>query len=294
MLPNAQKTRRVDTAQDSDYTSSDMREAAGRPARETSDRSAQATERVVDHLRRLIDSGKLRPGDRLAPERELATQLGVSRPSVRTALRALAAMRVIESRHGSGTFIPAGPPILGTDSLRFLAALHHFDWASVFEARRILESSIAALAAERATGEDLATMAEHVAAMFSTIDDPLAFSGHDQSFHVAVAQACHNPILSLVAQKVAALALEQRRATPHRGTDLKVAAERHRQVYLAIRARDPERAHSAMAQHLAVASEATREEEGNRPAGALPVALPKKRATRPTLRTPRPSRSGKG
>lgn len=285
MLPNAQRTRRVDTVQTQVYTSNGTREAP--------DRSAQATERVVDHLRRLIDSGKLRPGDRLAPERELATQLGVSRPSVRTALRTLSAMRVIESRHGAGTFIPAGPPMLGTDSLRFIAALHHFDWVSMFEARRILEASIAGLAAERATGEDLAVMAEHVAGMFSTIEDPLAFTGHDQAFHTAVAQACHNPILSLLAQKVATVALEKRRATAHRGTDRKIAAERHRQVYLAIRARAPERAHTAMTQHLMVASEAmAKEEEGSKTVVA-PVALPKKRGPRAVARAPRPGRSGR-
>jgi len=77
-------------------------------------------------IRALIDRGRLRPGDRLPAERELATQIGVSRPSVRAGLHALAAMGVVRSRHGSGTYIPDGPPLLGSEPLSFLAALHGF------------------------------------------------------------------------------------------------------------------------------------------------------------------------
>ena len=67
-----------------------------------------STEQVVSHVRDLIERGELRPGDRLPAERDLATQIGVSRPTVRAGLRALAAMGVVQSRHGSGTYIPPG------------------------------------------------------------------------------------------------------------------------------------------------------------------------------------------
>ena len=96
-------------------------------------------EQVVAHLRRLIERGKLRPGYRLPPERGLAKQIGVSRSSVRAGLRSLTAMRVLETRHGAGTFVTAGPPTLGTEPLRFLAALHGFSADDMFEARRTLE-----------------------------------------------------------------------------------------------------------------------------------------------------------
>ncbi len=234
----------------------------------------------MDHLRRLIDAGKLRPGDRLVPERELAAQLGVSRPSVRTALRTLAAMRVIESRHGAGTFIPAGPPRLGADSLRFIAALHRFDGSSMVEARRILEAIVASLAAQRATGEDLAIMAEHITGMLSSVDDRVAFSAHDEAFHAAVAQACRNPVLGVLVQKVVTVASEERQADV-REPDWKASAERHRQIYLAIRARDPGRAHAAMAHHLSVGARITPPDEAG---GGKPVPasgrVPKKRAPR--------------
>src|SRR6476646_3496812 len=98
-----------------------------------------STEQVVAHVRGLIDRGSLTPGDRLPAERDLARQIGVSRPTVRAGLRALAAMGVVQSRHGSGTYIPTGPPTLATEPLRFLAALHGFTRDDMYEARRTLE-----------------------------------------------------------------------------------------------------------------------------------------------------------
>ena len=86
----------------------------------------QSVDQVVRHVALLIERGELRPGDRLVPERELAEQLGVSRPTVRAGLHALAAMGVTESRQGAGTFITEGPPKLGAGPLSFLAALHGF------------------------------------------------------------------------------------------------------------------------------------------------------------------------
>ena len=98
---------------------------------------------VVQHVRALIERGELRPGDRLPPERELAVQLGVSRPSVRAGLRSLAAIGVLQTRHGAGTFITDGPPTLGSEPLSFLAALHGFTRDEMFEARRALEVGVA-------------------------------------------------------------------------------------------------------------------------------------------------------
>jgi DNA-binding transcriptional regulator YhcF (GntR family) len=134
-----------------------------------------STDQVVAFVRDLIVRGRLRPGDRLPGERELATQIGVSRPSVRAGLHALAAMGVVRSRHGSGTYIPDGPPALGSEPLSFLAALHGFTRDEMYEARRILEVEAAGLAAERATSEHLATLAEEVAGMFANRDNPQLF-----------------------------------------------------------------------------------------------------------------------
>jgi len=215
-------------------------------------RPSPSTEQVIAHVRDLIGRGHLRTGDRLPPERHLVTQLGVSRPTVRAALRALAAMGVVEARHGSGTYIPGGPPKLDSQALSFLAALHGFTSDEMFEARRVLEVSAAGMAAERATGNDLAAIAEEVASLFANMDDPQLFLVHDMQFHRAVAAASGNPIVASLIEMVSTLFFEHRRATASRATDrnLRDAADMHRRIYLAIRKRDAEQARTLMDDHL--------------------------------------------
>jgi GntR family transcriptional repressor for pyruvate dehydrogenase complex len=215
-----------------------------------------STEQVVAFVRALIERGRLRPGDRLPAERELATQIGVSRPSVRAGLHALAAMGVVRSRHGSGTYIPDGPPLLGSEPLSFLAALHGFTREEMYEARRILEVEAAGLAAHRASSDHLATLADEVAGLFANRDNPNAFLVHDINFHRAVADAAGNPIVGALVHMVSALYYERRRETAARASDsdLRDAAEAHRRIYQSIRARDGEAARRAMNDHLVQAA----------------------------------------
>jgi GntR family transcriptional repressor for pyruvate dehydrogenase complex len=221
-----------------------------------STRGEGSTEQVVAFVRSLIDRGRLRPGNRLPGERELAAQIGVSRPSVRAGLHALAAMGVVRSRHGSGTYIPDGPPSLGSEPLSFLAALHGFTREEMYETRRILETEAAGLAAERATSDHLATLAEEVAGLFANRDNPHQFLVHDINFHRAVADAAKNPIVGALVGMVSGLYYERRKATAERASDsdLRDAAEAHRRIYQAIRARDGEGARRAMSAHLLQAS----------------------------------------
>jgi len=215
-----------------------------------------STEQVVAHIRQLIERGQLRPGDKLPAERDLATKIGVSRPTVRVGLHALAAMGVVKSRHGSGTYIPEGPPTLDSEPLSLLAALHGFTREEMYEARRLLEVGAAGMAAERATPEQLATLADEVANLFAALDDPLRFLVHDITFHRSVAAASGNPIIGALVEMVSALYYERRRETAKQASDrdLKEAAELHRRIYQAIRARDPEAARNAMNEHLLRAS----------------------------------------
>jgi GntR family transcriptional repressor for pyruvate dehydrogenase complex len=214
------------------------------------------TEQVVEHVRGLIERRALRPGDRLPAERELAIQIGVSRPTVRAGLRALAAMGVLQSRHGSGTYIPAGPPILASEPLSFLAALHGFTREDMYEARRILEVGAAGLAAERATHDQMAAIAEEVASLFATMHDPMRFLVHDIAFHRKVATASGNQIVASIVEMVSTLYYERRRRTAEQASDrdLRDAAEMHRRIYQAIRSRDAEAARIAMHEHLVQAS----------------------------------------
>jgi len=215
-----------------------------------------STGQVVSYVRSLIEKGELRPGDRMPAERDLATHIGVSRPTVRAGLRALAAMGVVQSRHGSGTFIPAGPPSLGTEALSFLAALHGLTREEMYEARRILEVGAAGLAAERATPDQVATLSEEVAGMFASMEDPGLFLVHDINFHRTVAAASGNPIVATLVEMVSALYYESRRETAARASDrdLRDAAEMHRRIYQAIRAHEAETARQTMHAHLVQAS----------------------------------------
>jgi GntR family transcriptional regulator, transcriptional repressor for pyruvate dehydrogenase complex len=223
---------------------------------------------VVEHVRRLIEDGQLRRGDRLPPERELALQVGVSRPSLRYGLRTLQAMGVIRARQGSGTFVADGPPRLSEGPLRFLAALHGISRDEMFQARRVLEVGAAGLAAEHADPEQMARMAEEVASMFAAMDSPQEFLVHDVQFHRAVAAASGNRILSTLIDTVAELVYEVRRTTVERAKDLRESAEMHRRIYRAVKAGDPERARREMAEHLDLARQAqAREEVSERPRG---------------------------
>src|SRR5262245_64983204 len=223
---------------------------------------------VVAHVRTLIDHGTLKPGDRLPPERDLAHHVGVSRPTVRAGLRTLAALGVVRSRRGSGTYIPVGPPTLGAEALSFLAALHKFTVDDVFEARRILEVGAAGLAAERATPEQLASLADEVASLFASMNDPQRFLVHDINFHRALAAASGNPIIATVVEMVSALYYEQRRETAQQASDrdLRDAAGSHREIYQALRARDPDAARHAMNEHLLKASAYQAQERDKRQA----------------------------
>lgn len=219
-----------------------------------------AAQQVVDFIHGMIASGACRPGDRLPPERELAGQVGVSRPSVRAGLQALAAMGVVETRHGSGTYISEGAPLLGSSQLHLLATLHGFSEHELFEVRRVLEVDVAGLAAERATADHLAAISEEVMEMFASRDNPMVFLVHDIRFHRAVAHASGNPVLAALVDMVAELFYQQRRETVERWKGAAEATEHHRRIYQAIRDHDRTRARHEMDVHLSWAEEVQRRE----------------------------------
>jgi GntR family transcriptional regulator, transcriptional repressor for pyruvate dehydrogenase complex len=215
-------------------------------------RDRTTAELVVDAVRGQIERGQLRPGQRLPPERELAAKLGVSRPSVRAGLRTLATLGVVRTRHGSGTYVTDGPPRLDVRPLRMLAALHGFHRHHLGEARRLLEVSVAGLAAERAAGEHLTAMADQVSGMFGTVDDPQGFAAHEARFHKAIAVAGGNPILAAVLEMLTRLFFENSRALAGTSAeDRRALALLHRSIYHAVRSGDAERARREMALHLA-------------------------------------------
>src|SRR5215475_6548186 len=227
------------------------------------ERRGQTSEGVVMHLRGMIHRGELRPGDRLPPERDLAKLLGVSRPTLRAGIRSLAAVGVLQSRQGAGTFVvnSDGPPALDSSPLRLMAALHGFTSSEMFEARQSIESAMAALAAERASLDHMVSMAEEIAGMYASLDETEQYLIHDMRFHQTVAAASGNRILTALMNMVATILFEVRSKTVKRARDLKESAEMHRSIYRAIRDRNPEAARDAMRDHLVLAQQAQEQEE---------------------------------
>ena len=228
---------------------SEVAHAPRTPQRDAGGHS-QLTMQVVDHVRQLISSGELKPGDRLPPERELARKLKISRSSLRAGIGFLAAMGVLKSRHGAGTFVSSGPPALDSSSFNVLGALHGFLPWQMFEARLVIEANVACLAAERATGDHIAELAEEVAEMYASMDDPQEYLIHDVRFHRTISRAAGNPILGALMETISASLYDTRRRTVGNTSDLKVSAEMHREIYRAIRTRNGAAAKKAMEEHL--------------------------------------------
>lgn len=211
------------------------------------------TMQVVNHLRSLIENGALKPGDKIPPEREFARSLNVSRASLRTGIGYLAAMGVMKVRHGVGTFVSDGPPEFTKASFSLMGALHGFQSWQMFETRLILESNLAALAAERGKEEHHTALAEEVAEIFASVNDPTDFLIHDVLFHRILAQASGNPILAALMETITSALYEKRRKTVEHSIDLRESAEMHRKIYRAVRARDAVEARKLMEQHLRLA-----------------------------------------
>lgn len=230
---------------------------------------------VVNHMRSLIENGTLKPGDKIPPERDFARTLNISRASLRAGIGYLAALGVLKIKHGVGTFIADGPPEFNHASLSFIGALHGFQSWQMFEARILLECGLAALAAERGREEHHAAMAEEVAEMFASIENPGEYLIHDVLFHRTIAQASGNPILAAIMETVTSSMYDKRRKTVERATDLRESAEMHRKIYRAIRARKPAEAREMMEQHLHMAQAA---QGAERPTKASAVVSEKSKA----------------
>jgi GntR family transcriptional repressor for pyruvate dehydrogenase complex len=205
---------------------------------------------VVAYIRQLIERGDLNAGDKLPPERELAGLTGVSRASVRAGIRSLATVGVVEARRGAGTFVAAGPPLFDVNPLSLFSALHGIPQRDLFETRRVIEVDLAGLAAERAGPEELASISDEVTEMFGSLDDVHRFLVHDIRFHRSIAAAARNPLLGAIMEMVADLFYDQRLTTVEGWQGAAEAAEQHRRIYRAIRARNVDRARIEMGEHL--------------------------------------------
>jgi GntR family transcriptional regulator, transcriptional repressor for pyruvate dehydrogenase complex len=214
-------------------------------------RTARLYEQIVQQIEESIVHGRLKPGDQLPPERELAQQCGVSRTAVREAIKALSEKGLVEALSGRGTFITDGTTQAVRQSLDLMVKIGQAEgFKHLAEVRAILEPEIAALAAIRIQEAELATMRDAVAVMDRTRNDPHAFIEADLDFHLALAEGAANPLILSLLDSIVGLLREQRL----RIFRVVGGSERgqicHRRILDAVERRDCHAAREAMREHL--------------------------------------------
>lgn len=207
-------------------------------------------EEVVGQLHQLIEAGKLKAGDRLPSERELAETFRVSRSSVREAIKTLENEGLVISRPGSGTFITALNVEALIAPLASLLSRGKDALVDLFEMRCLVEPSIAALAAERATPADILRLKEIYTQQGQQIERHTSAVDSDAAFHLTIGQATHNAALQrLVAAIVEILKPIREKSLQTPGRAHKSLAS-HREILVAIERHDPELARQAMLRHI--------------------------------------------
>ena len=157
------------------------------------------SEQVAQRLLTMIRSGLLKPGQQLPPERELAAMLGVGRPAVREAIRGLALLGLLRIRQGEGTFVGKLETRELLEPLEMIIDLNAGTLEALFDARLIIETGVAALAATHMAEEELERLTRNVDDEARLLSDPAAFAAADVEFHEAIIEACDNPFLQSIA-----------------------------------------------------------------------------------------------
>ncbi|AIY02890.1 Transcriptional regulator, GntR family [Arthrobacter sp. PAMC 25486] len=209
------------------------------------------TDEAITKIKDMIISGELSAGDRLPPEKELSEKLGLSRSSLREAVKALEIIRVLDVRRGDGTYVTSLEPQLLTEAMSFIVDLHQDrSILEIFEVRRILEPAAAAIAASRITAEQLA-------ALHSTLDSVSEETGvealveHDLIFHSLITAAADNAYMSSVLDSLSSSTI---RARIWRGLTQEKAVDRtlseHTAIIEALERGDAELVKSLVTVHI--------------------------------------------
>lgn len=205
------------------------------------------TERITD----LIIRDGLKPGDQLATEKELTARLGVGRSSLREAIKTLCALGVLEIRHGTGTFVSSGSTSMLTRPLKWGLFLSGASVTDVIDARSAIEVALVQWAATRATAEDIARIAAILRDLEAARDDRPRYIEADLAFHMAIAQAARNEMLSTILTMMQHVLRVWMQTIFSGDSNTDHSMNLHRRIFAAIAAHDPAAAAEAMAIHTA-------------------------------------------
>jgi GntR family transcriptional repressor for pyruvate dehydrogenase complex len=210
------------------------------------------TDSAIDKIKEMIMSGELRPGDRLPKEADLAERLGLSRNSLREAVKALSLIRVLDVRQGDGTYVTSLQPQLLLDALTFVVDFHRDDTVlEFFEVRRILEPAATAMAAQNMSEGDIAKLR----AVLDELDaDPTAEAlvANDLEFHRQIAAGSGNGVLCSLIESLSGPTTRARiwRGLTQEGAVAKTR-DQHWAICDAIAARQPQVAAAWATVHIA-------------------------------------------
>jgi GntR family transcriptional regulator, transcriptional repressor for pyruvate dehydrogenase complex len=220
------------------------------------------THMVVGRLEMLLEKGILKPGSKLPPEPEMCKLLGVSRPSLRQAYKALDILGVIRAVPGDGTYITESTSKMLSVPLTFLLLMKKINLDHVFEFRILLEVDLARRAATCSSDKEMAAMKSQLEIMEASLaeEQKARYLEAEYEFHNCVARADRNPLLLEIISMVGGLLWETRKELVNFVTNRSEDFKQHYGIYEAICARDSAMAADAMRRHLLTALDLTRSE----------------------------------
>jgi len=213
------------------------------------------TQQAVAVLTDLITSGQIASGEFLPPEIELCRRLGVSRATVREALRTLETRGLVQSRHGVGVQVSDETAGAVAEAIGLLLRRRGAGPRDMLEVRLMLECQSAALAAERATDGDLAALEAAIEAMHAADMTTAERVDADLDFHIKLAEAAKNEVLAALVHALRGLLRETIAATFEVDSGVDVRIDAHGRVLDAVRAHDGSAAAEAMRVHLLATEE---------------------------------------
>ena len=210
------------------------------------------TDEAIEKIKAMITSGALRAGDRLPKEADLAADLGLSRNSLREAVRALSLVNILDVRRGDGTYVTSLEPPILLEALNFIVDFHRDDRVLEFlQVRRILEPAATAMAAERITDAELEGLRELLDSLGPN-PNPEDLVARDIEFHQRIVASAGNSVLSSLLESMTGPTTRARvwRGISQTGAVARTLAE-HRAILDALIARDPEVARAWATVHIA-------------------------------------------
>ena len=208
------------------------------------------TSEAIDQFRMLISSGALAPGQKLPPERVLSDRLGMSRPSVREAIHALATMGVLEKRHGSGTYVTSLSSELLAHPLIFILDVNSEALRELFAVRVLLEVGAVEYVARIIDAAGLQRLSDLLVTLRGSVETPEIFLEADTAFHRVIHEASGNGILLALMDSLSALIKRSRMLTVGRAEVREAALQEHEDIYRALENHDPEAAGKTMREHV--------------------------------------------